>query len=383
MSARYRITLGIVLGLLACVPVLSILDGTGSGGSGPPEVVPGPLLSDCGGAIRELVIHYASEAADVVVPTYRDFLRQLSAEVTVQVVCPDAASFADLCDRVGPTECKLSAVTVDHPITCWSRDRWLALGDRSRESACRLLRPRGELGADTWPARQGDARVADDLAAALGSGVTATRSELFFDGGDFVADDETVFVTPAVLLRNLQRTVATREELVERLAAILQRKVVLLREAPEYHAGMYMMAVGDRTILLGDPAAAEKILAGSPEVDVASLCLPEGPDFSAATIARLDAVAEQCREAGYRVVRVPIVPGRDGRTYLTYLNVILEERDAARIVYMPVFSQVEPLNRAAEQVWSQLGYEVHRINCDACHVHFGSLRCLVNVLRRG
>ena len=383
MSARYRVLLGVVLGMAACVPVLSILDGTGSGGSGLPEIVPGPLLSDCDGAIRELVIHYVGEAAEIVAPTYRDFLRQLSADVTVHVVCPDRRAFRDLCKRVGPTECELSAVVVDHPITCWSRDRWLALGTGGQESSCRLLRPRGEMGADTWPAREGDQRVADDLAAALGGRVTAVRSELLFDGGDFVADDETVFVTPDVLLRNLQRTVATREELVERLAAVLQRSVVLLRDAPDHHAGMYMMAVGDRTVLLGDPAAAEKTLAESPETDLASLCPPKGPDFSAATIARFDAVAKQCREAGYRVVRVPIVPGRDGRTYLTYLNAILEERDATRIVYMPVFGHVEPLNRAAEQVWSRLGYSVCRIDCDACHVHFGSLRCLVNVLRRG
>jgi len=383
MSARYRVSLGVLLGLAASVPVLSLLDGTGSGDSGLPEVVSGPLLSDCDGAIRELVIHYVPETADVIVPTYRDFLRQLSADVTVHVVCPDERAFEDLCKRVGPTECELSAVLVDHPITCWSRDRWLALGEGGPESSSRLLRPRGELGADTWPARKGDQRVADDLAATLGGGVTAERSELLFDGGDFVADNETVFVTPDVLLRNLQRTVATREELLDRLAAILRRKVVLLRDAPDHHAGMYMMAVGDRTVLLGDPAAAEEILAESPNHDLTTLCPPEGPDFSAATIARFDAVAEQCRRAGYRVVRVPVVPGRDGRTYLTYLNVILEERGAARIVYMPVFSHVEPLNRAAERVWSQLGYEVRRIDCDACHVHFGSLRCLVNVLRRG
>ena len=85
----------------------------------------------------------------------------------------------------------------------------------------------------------------------------------------------------------------------------------------------------------------------------------------------------------YRVVRVPIAPGRDGRTYLTYLNAILDHRDGRRIVYMPVFSQAEALNLAAQRAWSNLGYEVRPVNCDACHPHFGSLRCLVNVLSRG
>ena len=106
-------------------------------------------------------------------------------------------------------------------------------------------------------------------------------------------------------------------------------------------------------------------------------------DFTDATIARFEAVADQCQAAGYRVVRILTVPGRDGRTYLTYLNAILDDRDGRRIVYMPVFSQAEALNLATHEIWSNIGYEVRPVNCDACHPHFGSLRCLVNVLRRG
>ena len=63
--------------------------------------------------------------------------------------------------------------------------------------------PRGEDGAKVWPAREGDERVAGDLAAALGRGVISRRSDLYFDGGDFAADSETVFVRPAMVLRNL------------------------------------------------------------------------------------------------------------------------------------------------------------------------------------
>ena len=115
----------------------------------------------------------------------------------------------------------------------------------------------------------------------------------------------------------------------------------------------------------------------------AQLCPPDGPDFSESTVARFDAVARQCEAAGYRVERIPIVPGRNGRTYVTYLNVLLDQRDGRRTVYLPTFSHAEVVNRAAEQVWTDLGYEVRPVNCDACYTHFGSLRCLVNVLRRG
>jgi N-dimethylarginine dimethylaminohydrolase len=372
--------LGVLLGLVASVALLSVFDGIGGGPAG---ALHGPALSDCQRTIRELVIHYVREAADVVGPTYCDFLRQLPGDVTVHVVCPDQASAEDLLRLVGPTECVLSPLVVGHPVTAWSRDRWLALAPAEKSGATVLLCPRSEQGADVWLARAGDRRVAADLAAALGPSVTSIRSGLYFDGGDFVADGETVFVTPAVLLRNLQQTVQTREELIERLSAVLKREVILLHDAPDHHAGLYMMAIGDRTVLVGDPAAARSLLADSPETRAADLCPQDGPDFAEETIAKFDAVADQCEAAGYRVVRIPLVPGRDGRTYVTHLNAILDRRGDRRIVYMPVFSGADSLNRAAEEVWTALGFEVRRVNCDACYPHFGSLRCLVNVLRRG
>ena len=379
-AARYRVALGVLLGLAASAALLSVFDGFGGGNLA--ATLRGPLLSDCEGPLRELAIHYVSEAGEVVGPTYGDFLRQLPTEVTVYVVCPDRAAFEELRNRVGAIQCVLSPVVVGHPITVWSRDRWLALAPAGEGDATTLLCPRGELGVDVWPARAGDQRVGADLAAALSPNVTSLRSDLYFDGGDFVADGQTAFVTPAVLLRNLQQTVQTREELLERLSALLKRHVVLLNDAPDHHAGMYMMAVGNRTILVGDPAAAKRLLAESGDEDLANLCPKQGPDFGEATIAKFDAVAEQCRAAGYRVIRIPVVPGCDGRTYVTYLNAILDQRGGRRTVYMPVYSRAKVLNRAAAEVWSRLGYEVRTVNCDACYPHFGSLHCLVNVVRR-
>jgi len=380
-SAWYRLPLGVAIGLIAAAAVLSFFDGTG--GAMPGSDRSGELLSDCDGTIRELAIQYTVEAAPIVATVYADFLGQLPADVTVHVICPGRADFDDLTARLGPTACKLSPVIVDHPITCWSRDRWLALRPVDNTERTVLLHPRAEMAAEIWPQRQGDQRVAINLAAALGTDVGSRRSELYFDGGDFVADDQTVFVTPAVLLRNFQQTVHTRDELLETLADTLGRKIVLLDEAPDHHAGMFMMPVGNRTVLVGDPAAAEKILAGAKEIDASKLCPPEGPDFSAATIARFDAVARQCEAAGYRVRRIPVVPGANRRTYVTYLNVILDQRDGRRIVYLPVYTGAEPLNRSAIAIWEELGYEVRPVDCTDCHIHFGSLRCLVNVVDRG
>jgi hypothetical protein len=378
MASRFHILLGVAIGLAVSVGVLAL-----SGGRrGPAAPESGPLLSECDGAVRRLVIHYADEEDDVVIPTYRSFLRQLPAGVEGLVVCPSEATFQALLRQVGPTECRLTPVIVGHPITSWSRDRWLALGAAHGRPAT-LLSPHGEDGADVWPARKGDQRVADDLAAAPGSGVYARHSDLYFDGGDFATDGETVFVRPAVLLRNLQRTVATRAELIESLSALLKHRVLLLEGAPDHHVGMYLMPVGGRTVLVGDPRMAESALAQSPEeaAAVASF-LPGGPDFTKEMVASFEAVAEQCRAAGYRVARIPIVPGKDGRTYLTYVNGILDERDGRRTVYMPSYSFAAGLNRAATAAWTDLGYEVRPVECDGCARYFGTLHCLVNVLQR-
>ncbi|MCC7510116.1 MAG: hypothetical protein IT464_12215 [Planctomycetes bacterium] len=374
-AANWKWPVGIVLGLIAAVLLMPLL-----GGEGRPKSTVGSTQSDCDGAIRELVIQYTPDSAEVVAVPFRDFLRQLPAAVTVHVVVRDRAAFDDLARRVGSTACTLHAVVVEHEITSWARDRWLALRPAGNSRAMTLLSPQGELGADGWPARKGDERVGESLAAALAPEVIAVRSELYFDGGDFVADDETAFVTPNVRRRNLQRTVETEEELQQRLEELLGLKVVQLKGAPDHHACMYMMTLGKRRVVVGDPRLAATLL--TPE-QANALPLEGGPDFSEATAAKFDAVAEQCRAAGYEVIRMPLAPGGDGRTYLTALNSILDDRDGQRVVYMPQFDGANVLNRAAADVWRQAGYEVKPVDCTSCYRYFGSLRCLVSVLRRG
>lgn len=331
----------------------------------------GPVLSDCDGAVRELAIQYVPEAAGIVETTYRDFLRQLPPEVTVRVICPDRAAFEDLRGRVGPVRCRLAAVLTGHRMTCWSRDRWLALAPRRPGERALLLAPREEAGAHVWPERKGDHRVAFDLARALPDCLAAERSALAFDGGDFVADAHTAFVTPRVTERNVGTAVSSAAELRHALQRLLQRRVVLLREAPPHHAGMFMMLAGGRTALVGDPSLARAFASPLPQ-----------PDFTPETQRLFDAVAAACAAEGYRVVRMPVVPGRDGRTYLTPLNAILDERAGHHIVYMPVYRGAERLNDAAEAVWQSLGYEVRPVDCTQAYTQFGSLRCLVNVLSR-
>ncbi len=371
-DVRRTISVGVVAGLVLAAVVLAVI--------GPRSVAAsrsGPAYSDCDGQLTELVIQYLPSSDAVVGPVYAEFLPQLSADVTVHVVCPSRAAFDELAARVGPIACKLSPVLVDHPMTSWSRDRWLALRPGADGEPITLLPPRGENGADRWPARAGDEQIAEDLAAALGPRVTWRRSSLYFDGGDFVIDDRWAIVTPEVALRNIQHTVASRQELIDELRRQLGRDVILLDQAPPHHAGMYMMLIGDGRVMVGDPSLAWEAQAHR----VGAIALP-GADKEAATRAPFDAVARQCAAAGLEVIRIPTLGNQDGRTYLAYLNAVLDERDGRRIVYMPTYRGAEPINEAAAAVWREAGYEVRPIDCTGTYRQGGSLRCLVNVLAR-
>ncbi len=332
-----------------------------------------PVISDCDGAIREIVIQYVPDAASIVTAPYRDFLGALPAHVTVHVVCPTRRDYEDLARLVGPVACRLSPVITDHAITTWSRDRWLALSAAAGDIT--LLAPRQEHAAEVWPQRAGDGLVARDIAAHI-PGVRWERSPMIFDGGDFVADGETVFVTPRVAARNPSGPMGVAEFLKETLG----RRIIMLDEAPDHHAGMFMMAAGRRTVVVGDPSSARRVAGDGA---LAGLCGEAGEDLSPSSQAAFDSVATRCSREGYRVIRMPVVPGRDGRTYITYTNVIIDEQSDRRIVYVPTYRGAGRLNEEAKTIWRSLGYEVVPIDCTTAYPHFGSLRCLVNVLRRG
>ena len=379
---RWQTISGVALGLLIGFAILSLT------GSGPHNPIPaGPILSECDGHLQELVIQYEPSAKEIAATLYRGFLGALEGDVLVHALCPTQTAFDELRSLIGPTRCQVMPIIAGHPITTWSRDRWVALKPDQPRGPTTLWSPLGEAGQEVWPARAGDQRVALDLAAALGRSFVAKRGGLYFDGGDFLADSENVFVAPRVLQRNIQHTVNSREEFLDMLGRELKRRLILLDEAPDHHAGMFMASIGNRTMLVADPGLARKVIDGEQTALVAGLtntvaALPGGPDFTPETQRLFDAVARRCAAVGYNVVRIPVVPARDRRTYLTYVNVLMDQESQHRLVYLPSYRGCEPLNAAARGVWESLGYEVHSVDCTAAYRHFGCLHCLVNVLAR-
>jgi hypothetical protein len=379
---RWQTALGAVIGLVAGFAFLAV-----TGSYAKQAAASGPILSECDGRMRELVVHYEPSAREVVAAVYRDFLGALDPDVTVHAVCPDRAAYEEFVSLAGRIRCRLDPIITHHPMTAWSRDRWVALRPAWPSGATTIWSPRGETAEEIWPARAGDERVGQDIAAALGSSVKAVRSSLYFDGGDFLSDNDNVFVAPRVLQRNIQHTVGGREELLSALAGEVKRRVILLDQAPDHHAGMFMASVGGHRMLVGDPNLGRTLVPAQFQLENRAggdefMNLPGGPDFTAATQHLFDAVAAQCAAAGYRVVRIPVVPAQDGRTYLTYVNVLQDRAGERRIVYLPYYRGAEALNAAGRAVWEGLGFEVRPVDCTATYRHFGCLHCLVNVLKR-
>ncbi len=242
-----------------------------------------------------------------------------------------------------------------------------------------LLPPRGESQQEAWPQRAGDSQIAGNMAAACPGQFAFRRSDLLFDGGDFIADGRFVFVSPAVLSRNIQHTVSDEAQLRAVLQRELGREVILMPGAPDHHVGMFMMSAGDGGMVIADPSLARPLFAA----DAASAhVLAGGANFSPATQKRFDSVAAVATACGYRVTRIPVVTAAEGKMYLTYVNVILDQQAGHRIVYMPTFTDQPRLNAAATGVWKSLGYEVRPIDCTTVFPRGGTLHCLANVVTR-
>lgn len=383
MRFRWHKRAGVAIGLAVGLGIVAATSHVRS-----TKVASGPVLSECDGHFRELVLQYEPSAREVVARTYRDFLGALEADVTVRVVCPTRAAYTSFLETAGPVRCRLLPIVAGHAMTTWSRDRWVALGPATNGGPTTLWSPRGESADEIWPARAGDERIGQDIAAAMYPAVFARRSDYYFDGGDFLADSENVFVVSRVLPRNIQQTVFSREVFLAALGRELRRHVILLDESPDHHAGMFMASVGGKIMLVGDPGLGGQFTPADAAANAGSgtnefMDLPGGPDFSAETRHRFDAVAAQCAGAGYRVVRIPVVPARDQKTYLTYVNVLMDRQGSRRIVYLPFYRGCERLNAAGRAVWEKLGFEVRPVDCTDTYRHYGCLHCLVNVLERG
>lgn len=174
------------------------------------------------------------------------------------------------------------------------------------------------------------------------------------------------------------------------------------------HPDMYLTPIGDHIVMLGDPGlAAEIVRRALPESlrhfakRLASLGHEHAeheilgratPEFLMSSLPIQDArsraterLSRQLILLGYRVVRVPWLsfrfPGTMAEFRFSYNNVILENRDGRRIVYLPAYG-IPALDAAAQKIWSQQGFQVVSIDALGPAIFGGAVRCLSQVFRR-
>ncbi len=275
----------------------------------------------------------------------------------------------------------------------------------------------------------------DDHIMPIGLGemldIPVIRSELHFEGGNIVSGEEAVFIG--------FNTIAINSKLLEVDAAVIRskfqklfgRRVIVVGEEQQEvtHIDLVFTPLPGNRIAIADSrlgaSLMQNLLDNNPEemasfeqqaennffgrADITELAdqlgnsivrpavvgkAQENIKASIAAGDQLDAIAQQMSEAGYEVERVPaLVPdltlqrkqsGKEKTNYpfLTYNNVLLEERNGTSVVYLPQFD-CPTLDNAAAERWAEMGFKVKTISgFSTSAMYGGALRCCTKVLLR-
>jgi hypothetical protein len=355
----------------------------------PPKPPPITIVRDDGAALKEVLVHYVPEEEERIRDAYRDFLGTLAPSTHIVAVYPAGkrekvdAFFTQIgVSRVEPIE-------VTTPLGIWSKDRALVLADAKDAKTTFLIPPRPRAGESGRPQ---DWDIVPAVAAAVPDRFKTQEIPIAFDAGDFTVAGKRVLFDANLYTRNRGRGYPSAAAFKARLSALLGRDAVMLGasegDVPRHHMSMYMAALDDRTVLVGDPAAGAKLTGPSfmpGERGLESRELLKA-DESAGTQARFDRAAHDLALAGFNVVRIPTV-AFDDKTYFAYTNGVYETRAGKKIAWVPSFAEgddplVADLDTAARTVYEQLGYEVRPVSVRRLFTSHGTIGCVVNVLAR-
>ena len=334
------------------------------------------LVSDVGGELAEVSLHYCEAFHAASFPTIADFVSQLDPASRVNVVVARQAEFDRLAqalsEQYDDALPQLHAVVTGFAVTPWSKDRYGTM--RSKRGAV-ICVPEQAIAGDRVAA-VGDKQVPALLAS---DGVELRSLPFRFDGGDLICSDERIFMAANCLARNQPYDQRGRAALIRTMAQTFGKPITLLghtpAEVPPHHIGMYLTPLGDGKVMVGDPDLGLRLYreSGAGEVD----------QFPAddATLQPFRHVIHLLEEGGFDVVRVPLVVTSEPQVYMTYNNGIAESRDGEKSFYMPVYG-IPALDDAAAACYERCGYIVKRVRVASLYRHTGSLRCLVGIVRR-
>jgi hypothetical protein len=336
--------------------------------------VTGQLMTASDGQIATLGIQFHREGKEVFLPVFRQMLAGVAPGTLIEVVVADEVDERILKRHVaawfGDDAPLLHFSHTGVPITSWMRDRLAVI---ETQQGVRLLAPSKPMIGST--ARIHDWKVPWTLAEAMGTEVRL--SELRFDGGDLIADRRRAYVVPEMMRRNPDRSPAGVVLVLEKE---LGRPVMALQEpAPAHHIGMFLTPLGDGRVAVGDPDLA--MAAWCPEGECPESVAGARIDTSDAALEPFRSVSRQLIAAGIDVVPIPVLPGTDAFTFVSYNNVVIERRSDGLHVILPVYGD-EVLDAAGVAAWKALGATVHPVDVAGVFQMGGSVRCLSAPLTR-
>jgi N-dimethylarginine dimethylaminohydrolase len=351
------------------------------------------IVSDDGGPIAEVLLHYSADSDAELGPVFRDLFASLPAGVRIQVCCPSQASVEFFAQEWGPLATAngrdVHVVNINRPISVWARDRRIARQQPSAQPAASFV----PTAHTTYDDEKHNDLLLQTLLWPTGLVPPVALTSFYLEGGNIVSNRRHLFVGGNLFVENENRFSAA-DQLSSELMRLFGRPLVALKggdgEPPWCHVDMYLTPFDDRTLLVANPLAGAALLAEEPAPAVMLDAQPPGksevltydPMAPGSEIQqRFDDVAAQVARLGYKVYRLPALTNVAEDWMVTYNNVLMDRDGDRRIVYMPIY-QIPELDRAAEQVYRDLGCEVHPIDVSHIYDLGGAVRCLVNVTLR-
>jgi hypothetical protein len=281
---------------------------------------------------------------------------------------------------------RFQRINIGRPISPWARDRFIIRGGSPRSLILVPVAPTDSSSEE----RRNDWLVGFEFGRALPSAFMTRQIALRFDGGDFFTTDGWLYCDANLLAKNVPALYPDRAALITALANFTGfpvDRIELIGDAeadvPNHHIGMYLSAIPGGPLLVADPSL-------DPAVGqiTGRALTTRGIGVAAASddlAARCGFVAEWLASRGHTVARVPIVATADSKTFLTYTNVLVEERviDGKREVhvYLPTFA-IPELDALGAAAWRSAGAIVHEVDVSKIFMHRGALRCLTLPLVR-
>jgi hypothetical protein len=347
----------------------------------------GGAIPDTDGAIAELTLHYDPELHQELDSLYHDLFIAVPSDVRIRILCPSKQDVKAFTRSWGPIAMagrrEVACVIVGRPISPWARDRCIA------RQTPDLLHRKPSFVPRRGPA-YGELKTNDlDLQKLLHRAKLAPpvlESWLHVEGGNVVSNRRHAFVGANVVDENGGQPNSDRLE--SELQRILGRQHLLIGgdegSVPWCHVDMYLTPLDDRTVLVASTEVGCNLLCAgghSHESIFGTDGLSADACSSGCDHQSFDLVANQARNHGYRVHRLPALADHQREWMVTYNNVLLDRRDWQRVVYLPAYG-IPRLDRAAEAMYRALGWEVRPIDVSRIYRLGGALRCVANVTER-